>query len=519
MLGLALVGWSIYVRTRAFGLHYWIDEGLSIGIARHDLVDIPGVLRQDGSPPLYYVLLHFWTGIFGTDEWDTHALSLLFATLTIPIGLWAGWKLFGRWAGIVTAVLCAGNPFLSIYAQETRMYSLMVLLSLLSTVFFLFAFVQRERRYIPFFAVSLAALLYTHLWAAFFVMASGLVWLWVLRVRRDERRPLLRDGLLGFGGAFLLWLPWVPTAIYQIQHTAAPWATGPTWRAAQQIPQSLSGGRYEWPLVAIVVVVGLVTAWRIRKGGERAAESVGGAGRLSVRNDRAGWYAFALLALVVGLAWTISNLSGVWANRYFAVFVGPFLIWLGWAFSRAGLVGLAGLAMLSAGFYLYPHEPERLHLKSNVKLVVNDLAPRLERGDVVLSTHPEQIPLIYHYMHQAGAHGLRYATQLGWFPDPQVMDWRDVTDKLEAARLSRQLEPILADMRVGQKLYMIRPITSRESEWLAPWTSAVKKRSRQWIRALDRDPRFDLDRISNASLQVGHRNSVVQGRLYQKIRN
>src|SRR3954447_3792998 len=172
VLGLALVAWSVYVRSRAFKEAYWIDEGLSVGIAHHSFFDIPGVLRQDGSPPLYYMLLHFWIGIFNTRESATHALSLVFSTLTIPVGFWAGWKLFGRWAAIVTGVLCAGNPFLTTYAQETRQYSLVVLLSLLATVFFMFAFVQRERRYIPFFSLALAGLLYTHLWSAFFVLAS-----------------------------------------------------------------------------------------------------------------------------------------------------------------------------------------------------------------------------------------------------------------------------------------------------------------------------------------------------------
>src|SRR4051794_40021741 len=180
VLGLALVAWSVYVRSRAFHEAYWIDEGLSIGIAKHSFFDIPSVLRQDGAPPLYYMLLHFWIGLFGTKEVATHALSLVFATLTIPLGLWAGWKFFGRWGGIVAGVLCAGNPFLTTYAQETRQYSLVVLLSLLATVFFLFAYIRRERRYIPFFAVALAALLYTHLWSAFFVMAVGIITLLML---------------------------------------------------------------------------------------------------------------------------------------------------------------------------------------------------------------------------------------------------------------------------------------------------------------------------------------------------
>jgi mannosyltransferase len=494
---------------------YWIDEGLSIGIARHGFFDIPGVLRQDGAPPLYYMLLHVWTSIFGTSEHDTHSLSLVFSTLTIPIGTWAGWSLFGRWAGIVTGVLCAANPYLTTYAQETRQYSLVVLLSLMATTFFLFAFVQRRRKFIPFFAVSLAALLYTHIWSAFFVMAAGLV----AGVLMWRERALLRDALLGFGGAFLLYLPWLPTALYQVEHTAAPWAQGPTWRAAQQIPQALAGGKYERPITALVAIVGLVIVYRVRKRGERAAESVGGTGPLAVRDDRAGWIAFGLLASMVALAWTLSKASGVWVPRYFAIFGGPFLIWLGWTFARAGVIGLAGLVILGAGFQFYPHSPEKLFIKSNVKFVVSDGAERLKPRDIVLSTHPEQIPLIYHYMNHDGAHGLRYATELGWFPDPQVMDWRDVTERLRKTRAKYNLVPILDGMKSGQHLYLIRPITSRESEWRAPWTSLVKRRSLQWIHVMDRDKRFKLEKISNNFLQVGHRNGAVQGRLYLKTRN
>jgi mannosyltransferase len=515
VLGLALVAWSVYVRSRAFHEAYWIDEGLSIGIAHHSFFSIPGVLRQDGSPPLYYMLLHFWIGVFGTKESATHAMSLVFSTLTIPVGLWAGWKLFGRWAGILTGVLCAANPFLTTYAQETRQYSLVVLLSLLSTVFFLFVFVQRERRYIPFFAVSLALLLYTHLWSAFFVLGTLVVLLFLMRRQRD----LLRDALLGYGGALLLYLPWIPTALYQVRHTAAPWAMGPTWRAAQQIPQSLAGGKFEWPITAIVAAVGLVVAFRVRRRGDEASRSVtNNWSWMRVRNDRAGWIAFGLLAAIVGLAWLISQASNVWVARYFAVFVGPFLIWLGWAFARAGVIGLVGLLILGIGFQFYPHTPDRLFLKSNVKGVVADAAPVLKPGDVVLSTHPEQIPLIYHYMNEDGVHRARYATELGWFPDPQVMDWRDAVKRLKATRAKKTLVPILEQLKPGQHLDLIRPITSRHNEWIAPWTSLVKRRSLQWIHVIERDKRFKLLKISNNFLQVGHRNGAVQGRLYVKTR-
>ncbi len=82
---------SVSLRSHAITAKFWIDEGLSVGIAHHPLFDIPWVLRKDGSPPLYYMLLHVWMSVVGGDgESRTHALSVLFATLTIPAGWVAG---------------------------------------------------------------------------------------------------------------------------------------------------------------------------------------------------------------------------------------------------------------------------------------------------------------------------------------------------------------------------------------------------------------------------------------------
>src|SRR3954452_2147467 len=73
---------------------YWIDEGLTVGIASHPLTDIPGVLVKDGSPPLYYLLLALWTRVFGTGEVATHSLSLLIALAVPVVAFWAANHLF-----------------------------------------------------------------------------------------------------------------------------------------------------------------------------------------------------------------------------------------------------------------------------------------------------------------------------------------------------------------------------------------------------------------------------------------
>src|SRR6476469_6206275 len=79
-----LVGVSLALRSQAIHARYWIDEGLSAGIASHPIGDIPGLLKQDGSPPLYYVLLGVWVHLFGVGEAHTHMLSLIFALLAVP---------------------------------------------------------------------------------------------------------------------------------------------------------------------------------------------------------------------------------------------------------------------------------------------------------------------------------------------------------------------------------------------------------------------------------------------------
>src|SRR3954452_21560414 len=96
----ALVALAAALRLRALSAPYWIDEGISVGISSHPLSAIPGALRQDGSPPLYYLLLHAWMVLFGSAPRATHTLSAAFAIACVPAAWWAVAP-FGAWAGLV----------------------------------------------------------------------------------------------------------------------------------------------------------------------------------------------------------------------------------------------------------------------------------------------------------------------------------------------------------------------------------------------------------------------------------
>src|SRR5919107_826652 len=102
---------------------------------------------------------------------------LILATLTIPVAWAFARSLFGARAGWIAAVLFALNPFLTRYAQETRMYALVVLLGLVSVACFVGAFaLGRSRRWTIAFAVAHVALLWTHNWGLF--LGAGLAAGW-----------------------------------------------------------------------------------------------------------------------------------------------------------------------------------------------------------------------------------------------------------------------------------------------------------------------------------------------------
>jgi len=127
----ALTALSLFIRNPAARRRILDRRRASrSGSAHHHWSSIPSLLHQDGSPPAYYMLLGLWIRVFGDTERATHTLSLLFGLACIRLHTPPARSLFDRTTGLVCAVLAALDPFLTYYAQETRMYELEAFLSL-----------------------------------------------------------------------------------------------------------------------------------------------------------------------------------------------------------------------------------------------------------------------------------------------------------------------------------------------------------------------------------------------------
>ena len=105
----------------------WLDEALSVNIAKLPLHQIPGALVQDGSPPLYYFVLHYWMLAFGQGEVAVRALSGIVSVATLPFLWMAGKRAGGRPTAWAALLLGASSPWAVYYGTDTRMYSLMAL--------------------------------------------------------------------------------------------------------------------------------------------------------------------------------------------------------------------------------------------------------------------------------------------------------------------------------------------------------------------------------------------------------
>jgi mannosyltransferase len=461
---------SLWFKARGLYTAYWIDEGLSVGIGSHPFTDIPHVLRQDGSPPLYYMLLHVWMSWFGTGEFATQSLSTVIGLLCVPVAFWAGRELFGTRVAWTAAAMAAVNPFLTLHSYEARMYALMTLLGLLAVTAFVLAFVQRRRRWLPVFGVVLAAMLYTHNWALFFGGACvvALAWLW-RHAATAERRALVRDGAIAFATTALLYLPWLPTLAFQARHTGAPWSQRPTGDELIFGTGVTIGGR--GPSVALALAAGVaISAFAARR---------------QLRELRTTQSLLIVFAGTVLLAFVASQLSPAWAQRYLAISLGPLLLFAAATLPNAGRMGMWALAI----FLTINALPQPVHQDqpSFERSVLEIAGPYTNPGDLVIVTHPERVPIVRHYLGPER----RYADLFGPVKDPQVMNWVDALDRIRRVRVARNLEPLLASVPLHGRVMLVRPIIDTQANsWKAPWTSRVWRQSRHWMHAINADPRF-----------------------------
>jgi hypothetical protein len=154
-----------------------LDDAISADIAALPfLAMLKFVTWNDPNMSFYYVLLHFWSALAGNSPLALRMLSILFSVAAVAAIYLLGCRLFNQSVGLTAAFLLAANATAVEYAQIIRCYSLIILLVIASSFFFVKLIAFPRARAIaawPYVIVSILAV-YTHLHATVVLIAHAL---------------------------------------------------------------------------------------------------------------------------------------------------------------------------------------------------------------------------------------------------------------------------------------------------------------------------------------------------------
>jgi mannosyltransferase len=389
----------------------WYDEAASLYFADRPVPDVIQLtIQRDTPPPLYYLALHAWIGLFGDSVLALRLLSAVASIACLPLLYWFARPLAGRTTALVATALFAIAPFQIWYAQEARMYALLTLTSLASCLT-LARLVERpgRGRWLAHVAAT-GAMLWVHYIAVFVLLAQALAVLVIwLRWRRERPFQLWTWSAVVVGGATLL--PWLPAFLIQSKTYSRFWMPG------------------DRPL--LVAGVFLILA---------------GVGGWALRRKRTGWLLPLLLAVVpLVLAYAVGMVRPLFLARTL-IMVTPFLTLL----TAAGLVALArwrwpvaalALAWLLAWNGLALQNLYRVAPKEPWDEAARYVAERSQPGEIVIfHSAPGEWPFAY-YLRQ-------YAVPLELTGVPRDIDTSEgaLEQDVDDAALER-LDAVLASGR------------------------------------------------------------------------
>jgi mannosyltransferase len=141
---------------------FWYDEIISVQSASLDFGHIKHVSEWDKNPPFYYYCLSVWIKVFNDSEYCVRLLSVIFSSVSAGILFLFANKHFNKITAIIVSVLYLSSNILFFYSHEARAYSLVVLLTLLSSHIFLAIKEKTSIRNVILLGLINFLLIYTH---------------------------------------------------------------------------------------------------------------------------------------------------------------------------------------------------------------------------------------------------------------------------------------------------------------------------------------------------------------------
>ena len=396
---------AVLLRAPAIGAKdIWLDEANTVRIAEDPAGFMISRLKLDSSPPLYYLTLHYWMKIFGQSETAVRSLSALLGVLLVAAVFLVARKLFNPGIGALAAIFTALSPIQIMYSQETRMYTLLPLLGLLSCYFFV-RFLEEPRPVILALSALFTVLaLYTHNFGFFLLPVQ----FFMLLATKSPPRSFLKWSI-SLAVLFILYLPWLPILLFQIRNgthyawIAQIWQKSGLFGSLFQTLRSFSGGSYlplytgsrgsAWIsiLSVAVVVAGAVTGAVFLIRDKKPAGS-----RVRLYHCLAYLGLPLILAGVGSLVFVPIYVAGRTDQLVFPAFVIAFAVLIAAVRSRSikysFIVAVIGLSILTLKDYY------RVNYKTGDRQIAETILRHARSGDAVIFTNLTRASVEYYML-------------------------------------------------------------------------------------------------------------------------
>ncbi|HUF31389.1 MAG TPA: glycosyltransferase family 39 protein [Gemmatimonadaceae bacterium] len=202
-----LVMTAAVLRAMALGAELWLDEMVTFIISiQPPFFELITVYKGDNQHPLYSLLAHLSTSIFGDTPWAMRLPATLFGIASVPMLFVLGRRIVSQWEALLAAALLAVSYHHVWFSQNARGYTMLAFWAILATDLLLRGIREERRSMFVGYAVVVALGIYTHLTMVFLVAAHVLVCAWMAFSPRVERRLDWRLPFIGFAVGGILTL-------------------------------------------------------------------------------------------------------------------------------------------------------------------------------------------------------------------------------------------------------------------------------------------------------------------------
>lgn len=337
---LCLILLALLVRLLWLGRKsFWQDEAYTLAVATQPLDHILA-LNWDPTPPLFYVVIHFWSEV-GRSEFILRLPSALLGAICAGFTYLLGRRWASEWVGIAGGILLAIAPIHVWSSQEVRVYAAASAFGLASVWALSEAvFTGRRVAWLGWVAATLLAL-YSH-YSTFLLFFLEIVLVVPISHRLGVLRRSRLPALVSVVGVVLLYIPWLRGAAgtFNAIVDGVVWYFNPVQEIAARLGLAITGRQlFDISALLLLPVILLFTfiGWRMIRWWQ--------AGSFSMSSGAVLLLGGAYFVLLVISGWP----RGYSIRRQMAIFLPYVLLLIAWAVSRLGRRNrlLAGLVIIT----------------------------------------------------------------------------------------------------------------------------------------------------------------------------